>query len=166
LTLEAQHERGQGGRDRTPISLVIPCKAEYVGLCRLLAGVVGARESLEAEDIADLKLVVTEACTCFLGGSEGFPGLGAACDADDPPTSLRVDMAILDETWEVTVSDPDGRYHIPGDSRCSPKGTGSLGLMIIEALVDRVEQTDSVAEGSVIRLVKRMAPRAAAEGSS
>jgi serine/threonine-protein kinase RsbW len=159
LTLEAQDERGKGERGPTPISLVIPCKAEYVGLCRLLAGVVGARESLQAEDIADLKLVVTEACTCFLGGSDGISSPGTECKSDEPPESLRVDIAIHDDVCEITVSDPDGRYHIPADSRCSPGGSGSLGLMIIEALVDSVEQIDSNIGGTVIRLVKRMAPR-------
>jgi serine/threonine-protein kinase RsbW len=158
LASEARQTTDRGEIGRQPISIVIPCKAEYVGLCRLLAGVVGARESLGAEDIADLKLVVTEACTCFLGGLDGGPGPAEQCQAVDMPESLRVDFVIQPETWEVTVADAQGRYRIPSDSRCSPTGSGGLGLMIIEALVDSVQHTDSETEGSVIRLVKRIAP--------
>jgi anti-sigma regulatory factor (Ser/Thr protein kinase) len=143
---------------RQPISIVIPCRAEYVGLCRLLAGVVGAQESLQPEDIADLKLVVTEACTCFLCGLDGDPLGDEDTENDRLPDSLRVAFKVGPEAWEVVVSDPEGRYHIPAESQCSPTGTGGLGLTIIEALVDTVEHTDRDTEGSVIRLMKRTAP--------
>jgi serine/threonine-protein kinase RsbW len=161
LTSEAGHnpERSEAGRQ--PISLVIPCKAEYLGLCRLLAGVVGARESLGAEDIADLKLVVTEACTCFLGGPDGGPDPGEGCDPGELPDSLLVDFVIASEAWEVTVADARGKYRIPAASRCSPAGPGGLGLLIIEALVDGMEHTQSDTGGSVIRLVKRTEPQSA-----
>ena len=59
------------------VSLVIPGKPEYVGLCRLVVGAIGARQSLDEESIADLKLVVTEACTCFLHGPEGDISVGS-----------------------------------------------------------------------------------------
>jgi serine/threonine-protein kinase RsbW len=146
---------------RQPISLVIPGRAEYVGLCRLVAGVVGARESLDEEVIADLKLVVTEACTCFLWGPDGSPPYEEGAVSPGPPCSLRVDFDVMPEAWEITVSDPDRKHRIPlsvrGDSMCE----GGLGLTIIKALVDSIEQTHSDAEGSIVRLVKRLAPRPA-----
>ena len=135
--------------------MVIPCRAEYIGLCRLMAGVVGARESLHAEDIADLKLVVTEACTCFLSGPDG----DSPAEPDtrgDIPVALRVDFDILPEVWQVTVSDSEQRYRIPEETRCDPWGEGGLGLTIIKALVDVVDHTESEAGGSVIHLVKRL----------
>jgi serine/threonine-protein kinase RsbW len=159
LTSETRQQTDLAEVGRQPISIVIPCRAEYVGLCRLLAGVVGARESLEAEDIADLKLVVTEACTCFLGGPDWGPDSAADCRVGEPPDSLRVDFVIGPEAWEVTVADAQGRYRIPSDSRCSPTGSGGLGLIIIEALVDAVQHTENENAGSVIRLLKRIPPR-------
>ncbi len=148
------------GPDRQPITMVIPCRAEYIGLCRLMAGVVGARESLEAEEIADLKLVVTEACTCFLSGPDGDPPSESE-PRRDSPIALRVDFYILPEVWQVTVSDSEQRYRIPKETRCDPWGEGGLGLTIIRALVDVVDHTESEAGGSVIRLVKRLDPRPA-----
>ncbi len=41
---------------------------------------------------------------------------------------------------------------------------GGLGLTIIRALVDSVELTDSDAEGSALRLVKRLSPEAVPAG--
>lgn len=152
MALETQQHSTGGGVGQRSISLVIPCQAEYIGLCRLMAGVVGAREALGAEDIADLKLVVTEACTCFLG-AEG--------SADHSAGALRVDYDVESAAWAVTVSDPARRHHIPSESLCKPASAAGLGLTIMRALVDTVEHTDSEAEGSVIRLAKRLLPQSA-----
>jgi serine/threonine-protein kinase RsbW len=161
LSLEAQKRTEENGRGQEPVSLVVPCKAEHIGLCRLLAGVVGARGSLQAEDVADLKLVVTEACTCFLWGSEGSHLQGDESQDRSLPSALRVDFEVLPGSWVVTVSDPEHRHHIPKESLCDPSQAGGLGLTIIRALVDTVEHTDTETEGSVIRLVKRLTPRSA-----
>jgi anti-sigma regulatory factor (Ser/Thr protein kinase) len=141
-----------------PISLVIPGRPEYVGLCRLVAGVVGAREALDEESIADLKLVVTEACTCFLygpegpeGAEDGEPGQGGESLA----TSVRVEFHVGPEAWEITVSDPERKRRLGGLGSCDAMSEGGLGLTIINALVDSVEYTETEAEGSIIRLVKR-----------
>jgi len=152
-------EKGAGGQ--WPISLVIPCKAEYVGLCRLIAGVVGAHESLDEDVIADLKLVVTEACTCFVLGSEGDLSGGGVSRPDRPgaPGFLRIEFHIIPDSWEISVFDPDHRRHLSSACRCDPLSEGGLGLTIIKALVDKVEQLDSESEGSVLRLVKRLPAR-------
>ena len=146
-----------------PISLVIPGKPEYVGLCRLVAGVVGAREFLDEEVIADLKLVVSEACTCFLRGSEASQNAEGGA-GPWRPESLRVDFEISPESWRITVSDPDRSYRLAPISACAPMTEESLGLTIINALVDSLEQTESDEGGSMIRLVKRLQPQPAAGG--
>jgi serine/threonine-protein kinase RsbW len=161
LSVDAQNETADTGCSQQPISLIIPCKAEHIGLCRLLAGVVGARSSLQAEDIADLKLVVTEACTCFLWGKEGDPSQGDESQGAHSPGALCVEFDVQPGWWELTVSDPEHRHHIPKESLCDPSDAGGLGLTIIRALADTVEHTDNETEGSVIRLVKRLDSRPA-----
>ena len=160
---EKRHRTTVGGDEGQPISLVIPCRPEYVSLCRLVAGVVGTRESLDEEDIADLKLVVTEACTCFLWGPDGSPSPQDDCPPGGP-SSLRVDFTVLPDSWEISISDPEHRYHTPKASGAVPAIAGGLGLMIIEALVDSVDRTDTEAGGSVVRLVKRLSPRVVEAG--
>jgi len=160
---------GQGGGGHGAVSLVIPCKAEYVGISRLVAGAVGNQESLDKETIADIKLVVSEACACFVERSDeersgsaattGGAAGGAATTGEEAPGSLRVDFNVTPESWEITVSDPEHRCHIVRLGHCDPMSEGGLGLTIINALVDRVEQTDSEGRGSILRLVKRLTPR-------
>jgi anti-sigma regulatory factor (Ser/Thr protein kinase) len=161
LTLEERRNMGKSDLSQTPVSLVVPCRAEYVRLCRLVAGVVGARESLDEEDIADMKLVVTEACTCFLGSPEESPSQERESRAAYVPCSLRVDYRVLADTWEITISDPDHCRRLPGSVVRCLSDDGGLGLTIMRALVDTVEieHTDSEVEGSVIRLVKKLSPR-------
>jgi anti-sigma regulatory factor (Ser/Thr protein kinase) len=158
MTLEEQRKTGQRPSGQQPISLMIPCQAEYFSLCRLVAGVVGSRESLDEEDVADLKLVVTEACTCFLWGPDGSPPEAGAPRVVAPPCSLQVEFTVLPEEWEITISDPEHCYRIPDSERCDG-ASGGLGLTIIRALVDSVEHTYTEEQGSVIRLVKRLTPR-------
>ena len=81
-----------------PISLVIPGKPEYISLARLLAGVVGVRELLDEEVIADLKLAISEACTSFLWGPEGDP-LADRTAGSEKPSSLQVDFTIAPDAW-------------------------------------------------------------------
>lgn len=152
-----------GTSGQRPISLVIPCKPEYVGLCRLVAGVIGARESLEEDVVADIKLVVTEACNCFLWRSEDDLSAhdDAAASRDRDAGSLRIDFQVMPDSWEITVFDPDQRRRISDACRCDPLSEAGLGLTIIKALVDQVDQSEGEDEGRVLRLVKRLPARTA-----
>lgn len=147
------------GLDREPISIVIPCQAEYIGLCRLLAGAVGARGLMHAEDIADLKLVVTEACTCFLLNPEDGSEAAQADGRQEAPETLRVEFRTTPDEWQVIVSDAEGRHRLPGDEESVSCGSSSLGLTIMKALVDSVEHINTETEGSVLRLSKRITSR-------
>lgn len=137
--------------ERTSVSLVIPCRPEYVSLGRLLVGALGTRETVDEETIADMKVVVTEACTCFIAA-------GQAGTTDD--CTLRLDLSIESGAWTIVVSNPDGGARISSDLMCDPTGEGGLGLTIIEALVDSMERVESEVDGSVIRLTKILDPSA------
>lgn len=142
-----------GASEPVPISLVIPARPEYVGLCRLVAGVIGAREALDEESIADIKLVVTEACTLFLHGAGGKQPEQAGPEA--APCSIRVEFGVAPQAWEIVISEPEGKHRLAGIGGADPESEGGLGLIILDALADSVEYAETEAEGSVIRLVKR-----------
>ena len=125
----------------------------------MVAGVVGAKESLDEETVADLKLAVTEACTCYLWGPDGSPPARGEFEAPNFPRSLRVDFKVMPDEWEIVISDPDHLHHMSPSVGCDPTSQGGLGITIIKALVDIMEQTDNEDEGCVIRLVKRLTPR-------
>lgn len=139
--------------DTLPISLVIPGRPEYVGLGRLVAGVIAARQSLDEESIADLKLIVTEACTLFMYGPGGTqPG---QTGQEAAPPSIQLEFTATPIEWQIVVSDPERRHRLAGLSNADPMSEGGLRLTIIKALADSVEYTETETEGSVIRLVKR-----------
>ena len=162
-SVESKSEQtgGQSGSGHGAVSLVIPCKAEYVGLCRLVAGAVGNQESLDKETIADIKLVVSEACACFVGRSDEERSESATATGEEAPGFLQVDFNVAPESWAITVSDPEQRCHIVPLGHCDPMSEGGLGLTIIKALVDRVEHIDSEDGSCILRLVKRLTPRMA-----
>ena len=91
-TVAEQTETNTGAEsdDRSTVTLTIPCKAEYVALGRLAVGALGAREGIDEETVADLKVAVTEACACFI------PRTG-----DSPPgeatANLKIDFRVKPE---------------------------------------------------------------------
>ena len=106
--------------------------------------------------------MVTEACTCFIWGPDGPPLTDEEAAPADPPCTLRIDFNVMPEAWEITVSDPDGSYRLPPAAHVRPPDGGGLGMTIIKALVDSMEQTDNEGEGSVLRLMKTPAGHAPA----
>lgn len=147
---------------RSAASLVIPCRAEYVSLGRLLVGALGARERVDEETIADMKVVVTEVCACFLT-AERPPGIsgggsGTESEVSDEDGSLRLDLTLDSQSWTIVISNPDAKRRIPPSALCDPSTEGALGLTIIEALVDSVVRTDSDSEGSAFRVIKAILP--------
>lgn len=145
---------------RSFASLVIPCRPEYVALGRLVAGSLGAREGWDEEDITDLKMVLSEVSSFFLAPPEFHSGEEGASTPEAPCASsnstLRLDFETMPEDWTLTVSNPDLELRLPTGAFSDPLSERSLGLTIIRALVDSVEQTDDHDEGTVFRLRKHL----------
>jgi hypothetical protein len=143
----------------SPISLFIPCRPEYVALCRLVIGAVGARDSLDPELVADLKVIVTEACNCVLaraggGAAAGAPSRAGAEDAAAPGCSIRMDFDSRADAFVISVLHPEQRELVGWLEGCDPLSEPGLGLTILKALTDEMAEFDSGAEGTVLRLTK------------
>ncbi len=129
------------------IRLVVPQQAEYLALCRLVAGALGAQEAADEETIADLKLMVTEACNCFLPKQPG----------SEHAAGIEVEFAPLPGALAITVADSDHRLSLrPAHDEQGRLTETGLALTIMRALADDFEQTGSEGGGSVLRLVKRL----------
>lgn len=146
---------GQTSPISSAISLVIPGRAEYIALCRLVAGAVGAQEAADEEAIADLKVIVTEACNCFLEKETVEDGAGP---------SIKVEFEALPDAVAITVSDLDRRRRLADPDGGETPSDTTLALTIMKALADEVEQHDTEAGGSLLRLVKRLPASAGATG--
>lgn len=119
------------GRD---VSLAIPAKPEYLVLVRLALSAVCRLTALSADEVADLKLAVTEAATGRVAADR--PG-------DDESPELRVGMALGDQRLVVELSG-GADASIPEDER-------ELSRAIIDATVDEFDDS-----GEPVRIVKHL----------
>ncbi len=122
------------------VSVSVPPRAEFVAICRLaLAGLAGSA-GLDQEEVADLKLAVTEACAHMIGteGSER--------------ANLQVDFEVAPDRWVIEVrGGPESK-----DGKTHPQSfdTEDLGLVVMRALVDEVTLEELDNSSAVLRLVK------------
>jgi len=109
------------------VSLAIPPKPDYIVLARLALSAICRLTPLQPDDVADLKLAVSEVATERLAGaSEG---------------SVRLDFELQDDRLVVDLH-----------AGAAPAGSeDALSRAIVEATVDEVTYNESS-----VRLVKRL----------
>ncbi len=128
------------------IQLTIPARAEYITLGRLaLTGLARVRQLTE-DELGDLKLAITEACTNSVrhayGGDDG---------------RVEIVYELHPDRLVVEVVD-DGEGFVPGTAGATEAdelSEGGLGIVIIRALTDELEigpRADG--RGSRLRFVK------------
>jgi serine/threonine-protein kinase RsbW len=121
--------------DSREVSLGIPAKPEYLVLVRLALSAVCRLTPLGPDEVADLKLAVTEAATSRVQPDQ--PG-----DAESP--ELRVGMRLEEDRLEVTLRG--------GVSPSVADEERELSRAIIEATVDQYDDG-----GDSTLLVKHLA---------
>lgn len=144
----------------SPVSLAVPCRPEYVALCRLVAGALGVRDGLDEEVVADVKVIVTEACDCLLAMASGMTAGAGGCagipkDAEDPSCHIRMDFDSRPGAFVISVLYPDKRELLSWLEGCDPVSQAGLGLTILKALTDEIVELPD-AEGTILRLTKRL----------
>jgi anti-sigma regulatory factor (Ser/Thr protein kinase) len=125
--------------DTHTVSLSMPGKPEYLVLARLALSAVCRLTPLEPEQVADLKLAVTEAATYIMGGERR----SQAREGEAPEISYA--FTIEDDRLVIEISGVE-QPTLSEEER-------QLGRAIIEATVDE----NSFEPGSV-RLVKKLPP--------
>jgi serine/threonine-protein kinase RsbW len=129
------------------VRLTIPAKAEYITLVRLaLSGISQSRE-LSDEELGDLKLAVTEACSnsirhAYTDGREG---------------SVEVVYELHPDRLIVEVCDDGPGFSVPEPAVIGVDGLneGGLGIAIIRELADELELgPGDGGQGSRLRFVK------------
>jgi len=109
------------------VSLAIPPKPDYIVLARLALSGICRLTPLQPDDVADLKLAVSEVATERLAAASDGP--------------VRLDFELEDDRLIVDLH-----------ASAAPAGSeDSLSRAIVEATVDEVTYNDSS-----VRLVKRL----------
>ncbi len=117
--------------DSRDVSLAIPAKAGYLVLARLALAAVCRLTPLQATEVADLKLAVTEAAGDFVAEEEDT-GPGDATDATPEADEDRVDFSFRLEDDRLVME-------LVGTAPTSPAVEQELSHAIIEATVDSVD---------------------------
>jgi hypothetical protein len=99
------------------VRLTVPAKPEYIVLTRLALSAVCRLTPLEPEDVADLKLAVTEAATAFVG--------------EDSDEQLSCGFELEDQRLVLEIGGPH--------SATVSAEEQELGQAIIQATVDECE---------------------------
>ena len=121
------------------VSLAIPAKPDYVVLARLALSAVCRLSPLAPEEVADLKLAITEAATYIMGGERRH----AARDGDEEAAPLTFTFELGDEALRLGVSG-DEHPTVSDEER-------ELSLALIRATVDSHEYS-----GGTMTLVKQL----------
>jgi serine/threonine-protein kinase RsbW len=116
------------------VSLAVPAKPDYVVLARLALSAVCRLSPLAPEEVADLKLAITEAANDFV--EESRP--------DEDESRLDFSFRLLDDRLVLELQGPGTEVS---------ETEQELGRAIIEATVDEADFTTDRT-----RLVKYLAP--------
>ncbi len=125
----------------TCVELRIPCSAEYVGVARLAILGVANRMRFSFEEIEDLKLAVSEACTTSVEWAKRN-------EVQDSYITLKSE--ITPDSLTIWLTDEAGDRSYDEDMDATPDGWRPL---LITLLLDEVS-VEPTASGSVTRMVK------------
>ena len=121
------------------VSLVVPAKPDYVVLARLALSAVCRLSPLAPEEVADLKLAITEASNWLMGGERRQ----AAREDGDVDGRLTFKFDLTDDSLELCV----GGEEMPTVSAEERE----LSMALIKATVDGYEYGDGL-----MRLTKQL----------
>jgi hypothetical protein len=128
------------GTDPRDVSLAVPAQANYLVLARLALSAVCRLTPLSPDEVADLKLAVTEAANDYIAEQPQ--------DQPDAERRVRFVFRLADDELVMELHGAAGWVH--GEER-------DLGRAIIDALMDECSF-----EADRTRLVKRLAAAEAA----
>lgn len=135
------------------ICLTIPAQAAYIDIVRLTLSGLAAKEGFSYEQIEDMKVAVTEACTnvvlhAYDGGAHGVMEIVFEIHRDS--IHIRVKDSGSSFRYEPNVIAGASLHNKP----LSDANVGGLGLFLMQALMDQVEVRTEM--GTEVILTKRL----------
>jgi serine/threonine-protein kinase RsbW len=135
--------------DELTVRLSFPAKPDYLLLARLALSGIARELPLDDEELADLKLAVTEACGNAV--RHAYP--------DGDPGDVSVSYFVRDDRIVMTVEDYGAGFHsveVPREPVTGPVDAG-MGLAIMKTIVDELDVSSGAdGRGTVVRMTKRL----------
>lgn len=134
--------------DAGEVKLTIPSLSEYVGVARLAASGIANRLKFSLEDIEDIKIAVSEACTNAV--QYAYPEtLGEILIKFNVDPS-KLEIVIQDHGKGFDTSKKPEENTFEDDSKV---GLG-LGITFMKSLMDEVDYDSKIGQGTVVKLTK------------
>lgn len=124
------------------IKMEISSNPEYVGIIRLTTSGIANKIGFSIDDIEDMKVAVSEACTNAIKHSND--------------NIFYIVFNILENGLEIKIEDKGRGYDVealPKPDLDNPKESG-LGLFIIQSLMDDVSIESKSNQGTIIKMTK------------
>ena len=131
------------------VQLVIPNISEYVGVARLTVSGVASRLKFTHEEIEDIKIAVSEACTNAV--QYAYP---------EASGDIVIDFDCYKDKLEITITDKGRGFNIddkPSTQSEDPNKIGlGLGIVFMKSLMDDVVFKTEIGKGTTVKLVKKV----------
>lgn len=124
------------------IKMEIPANPDYVSIIRLTTSGIANKIGFSIDDIEDMKVAVSEACTNAIKHSND--------------NNVQVIYNIIENGIEIEIKDNGKGYDIGAietPDLANPKESG-LGLFIIQTLMDEVTIESKGNQGTIIKMTK------------
>ena len=129
------------------IEVSIPHRAEYVSLIRLTVASVANSMGFDIEDIEDIKVALSEACSNAI--------MHGGCNVND---NFLVQFLLEKAKLTISVSDFGKGYDEARikEPKIDELNEGGLGIFIIKSLMDDVHIDTGSNQGTSIRMIKNL----------
>lgn len=132
------------------IEIKFPSKSEYVGVVRLAVSGLGNRCNFTIDEIEDLKIAVSEACTNAV--LHGYKGKSGEVTVRCQPKKNELTVEVIDKG----VGFNPKKTKTGSGTKTSAPSLG-LGLTFIKSLTDKLEIISVPKKGTTIRFKKKHA---------
>lgn len=137
----------------TPIRLTIPASADHLDIVRAALYAIAGKAGFSYEEIEDMKVAVTEACSnAILHAYAGIPT--EAIHISFMQEEHRLIISVKDYGRSFELAETKGRSSTLHDKPLAIASVGGLGIFLMQALMDEVEVRTG--EGTEVVLIKRM----------
>lgn len=124
------------------IKMEISANPDFVSIIRLTTSGIANKIGFSIDDIEDMKVVVSEACTNAIKHSED--------------NKVSITYTILENGLDIEIKDNGKGYDVKSIATpdlTQPKESG-LGLFIIQTLMDDVKIESKDNQGTIIKMTK------------
>lgn len=134
------------------VQLSFPARADYLILARLALAGIARSIRIEEDQLADLKLAVTEACGNAV--RHAYPDSDGSVEVAYVVAADRLEMVVEDQGTGIEPEALQGRH-----AREEWPLEGTMGMSIIRAIVDEVDVARGADErGTVVRMTTYLHP--------